>query len=158
MQTVWVLLVQSGLLPARMIATVAPQFQPPNTPVWREVDLSLHDFPQVVSPDDLTQRLGVLQAQNENLAAQVQRLEAELAVARSGAGTDGTSELSVPPEFSLRRHLEDIERTYLLQALDQTGQNAAAAARLLGLDPAALRARAHTLGVRPRGGARRAKK
>src|SRR5579883_800425 len=64
MQTVWVLLVQSRLLPARMIATVRPDLRAPWQPAWKEVDLSLAELPQVISPDELTRTVGVLQAQN----------------------------------------------------------------------------------------------
>lgn len=154
MQTVWVLLVQSGLLPARLLATVAPEFRSPTAPAWRQIDLSLADLPQVISPDELARRLGVLQAQNLSLAGRVQRLEAELALLRSGdrAGEDARD--SLLPGFSLRQHLADIERAYYLRALDQAGNNAAAAARLLGLEPAAFRKRAASLGVKPRRRAR----
>ena len=64
MQTIWVLLVQSGLLPARMIATTPQDLVAPGYPIWQEVDLSMPSFPQVVSPGETARVLGVLEAQN----------------------------------------------------------------------------------------------
>lgn len=148
MQTIWVLLVQSGLLPARMIQTTPPDLMAPGAPPWREVDLSLPNFPQVVNPGETTRLIGVLEAQNSNLRAEKRRLEAEVELLRSGASraVDGV----IPPGFRLRDVLAAQERAFFVQALEQAGGNAAGAALLLGIEPAAFRARAVTLGVRPR--------
>lgn len=148
MQTTWVLLVQSGLLPATMIQTTPPDLLAPGAPPWRTVDLSLPDFPQVVSPGETARRLGMLEAQRDNLLAENQRLSAELALARAGAGAPGGD--AIPDGFSLRDYLAAQERAMYTRAYQQAGGNAAAAARLLGVEPAAFRARAATLGIRPR--------
>jgi|GEM_PF-2004330 len=153
MQTIWVLLVQSGLLPARMIATVRPDLRAPWQPAWKEVDLSFAELPRVISPDELTRTVGMLQAQNQNLAATVARLEAELAARRAGGvGRGGAGDVgsAIPPGFSLPAYLQAQERFYFLCALEQAGGKAATAARLLGLAPGTFRARAQTLGIRPR--------
>jgi len=148
MQTVWVLLVQSGLLPARMIQTTPPDLLAPGAPPWRQVDLSLPDFPQVVNAGETPRLVGVLQAQNENLQAANRRLEADLGSLRAGAMAPMDQE--IPAGFRLRDYLLAQERALYVRALEQSHGNAADAARLLGVEPAALRARAATLGVRPR--------
>ncbi len=57
MQTVWVLLVQAGLLPARLIEAPDPLYDPQvartGRASWFAVDLNLPDFPQVSSPGEL---------------------------------------------------------------------------------------------------------
>ena len=153
MQTVWVLLVQSGLLPARMIATVRPDLRASWQPAWKEVDLSLADLPQVISPDEMTRTIGVLQAQNRNLAAAATRLEAELTVWRAGRASPSASggrHDTFAPGFSLPGYLVAQERLHFLRALERAEDKASDAARLLGLAPATFRARAQTLGVRLR--------
>lgn len=148
MQTVWVLLVQSGLLNARMIDATPPDLAAPGMPIWREVDLTLEDFPQVVNPGETARLVGILQAQRDNLAAENQRLQAELDVARHGKAVNLAGGIS--PDFHLREYLMAQERLHYVHALQQTDGKAADAARLLGIDPAAFRARAQTLGVRQR--------
>jgi two-component system response regulator AtoC len=148
MQTIWILLVQSGLLPARMIEATPPDLLTPTAPRWREVDLSLPHFPQIVRPDETARLLGVLQTQNDNLMAENRSLRAEVKLLRA--------ESRVPPDgaigegFRLRDYLTAQERALYARALKQAKDNAADAARLLGIEPAAYRARATTLGVRPR--------
>lgn len=150
MQTVWVLLVQSGLLSATMIQTTPPDLLAPGAPAWRTVDLSLPDFPRVVSPGEGARRLGVLEAQRDNLLAENQRLAAELDLLRAGAGAPQDEAEVIPNGFSLREYLAAQERALCVRALRQASGNAAAAARLLGVEPAAFRARAATLRIRER--------
>jgi hypothetical protein len=148
MQAVWVLLVQSGLLPARMLMATPPDLLAPTARAVREVDLSLPDFPVVVSPGEAARQLGVLEAQNDNLVAENRRLQAELELLRAGApaSQDGV----IAGEFHLRQYLEAQERSFYVRALEQAGENAAEAARLLGVEPHTFRKRAVTLGVRQR--------
>jgi hypothetical protein len=150
MQTVWVLLVQAGLLPARMVQTTPPDLLAPGAPTWREVDLSLADFPQVVSPGETAQLVGVLEAQRDNLQAENQRLSAEVELLRAGGNV--SEEEGIPKGFQLREYLVAQERAMYVRALQQSGGNASEAARLLGVEPAGFRARAANLQVRERRG------
>jgi hypothetical protein len=150
MQTVWILLVQSGLLPAQMLMTTPPDLVAPGVSPVREVTLSLPRLPQIVSPDEIERRVGILEVQNRNLIAENLRLQAELDLLRGG--TPDAFENGIPADFRLRDHLMAQERAMFVQALEQANGNAAEAARLLGIEPAAFRARASTLGVRARRG------
>lgn len=148
MQTVWVLLVQSGLLPATMIAAPAPQFARAGEPSAHVVDLSLETFPQVVDPGTYRRKIGVLEAQVANLHLENARLAHELRTAT--LGTDEGMSPGIPEGFQVRTHLAEHE-TYLYRlALDRAGGKSAAAARLLGISPHAFRKRAAELSVRPR--------
>lgn len=148
MQTVWILLVQSGLLPARMIEATAPDLVAPGAPRCREVNLSIQEFPQVVNPGDTVRMLSVLQAQNDNLMAEKLRVKAEIEALRTRAELPEDTAASGP--FRLRDYLLAQERFLYARAMEQAGGNAAAAARLLGIEPAAFRARASALGLRSR--------
>ncbi len=148
MQTVWVLLVQSGLLPAQMIEATPPDLLEPGAPTWREVDLSIQDFPQVVNPGETVRLMSVLQAQNDNLLAENRRLRAEVELLRTGGAL--LSEGGIGEGFRLREYLMAQERVFYVRALEQCKGNASEAARLLGIEPAALRARAVTMGIRRR--------
>lgn len=153
MQTVWVLLVQSGQLPAKMLMSTWADLVPAGMSTVRDVNLSLADFPQVVSPGDALRQIGMLQARTGSLEREVLRLEAELAEARAGGAVQlnaGFTNGHLPEGFRLRDQLAAAERAYYARALDQAQGKAAVAARLLGVDPAAFRARAQGLGLRPR--------
>jgi hypothetical protein len=145
MQTIWVLLVQSGLLPARMIGSTPQDLVAPGYPIWHEVTLSLENFPQVVSPGEVSRQVGILQAQNSNLRTENRRLAAELDTLRTGGPAIGAG--PIEEGFRIRDYLEAQERALLVRALDQAGNNAAAAARLLGMEPHTFRDRAARLGV-----------
>jgi DNA-binding NtrC family response regulator len=71
MQTIWFLLAQSGLMPARLLQGVPPQFGSGEYSV-REVTLSLDSFPAISSPAALKRQLDILQTR-------VRRLETERA-------------------------------------------------------------------------------
>jgi hypothetical protein len=148
MQTVWVVLVQSGLLPATMIQTTPEELRSPGTPVWQEVRLPAYGFPRIVSPEAAAREAGIVQARMDNLFAENRALRAQLEVARVGGPV--TAAAPLPEGFELREYLLTQERAMYVRALDQAGDNAAAAARLLGVEPAAFRARAVSLGIRPR--------
>jgi hypothetical protein len=148
MQTTWVLLVQSGLLNATMLDTTPREFLCPGIPVWRTVDLTLDDFPKVISPGVERETLGVLEAQLDNLASENIRLQAELDLCRTPGPTVLADALG--EGFSLRGTLREQEAALYRLALLRTDGNGAEAARLLGVEPPAFRARAATLGVRPR--------
>lgn len=148
MQAVWILLVQSGLFSARMIEATPPDFVAPGAPSWREVDLSLPSFPQVVSPGETARLIGIYQAKNANLAVENARLAAEIAQLRTGSKLDDAS--TIGEGFHLREYLVAQERALYARALTQAQGKSAAAARLLGIGAAAFRARAVTLGVRER--------
>jgi hypothetical protein len=153
MQTVWVLLVQAGLLPATMLSSPEGRYRLPSEPPWREVTLTLTDFPAVVSPDELERRLGVLQSQNESLRRTVQALEAELAVARAAQHGGAASEADgtvIPPGFSWLTYREALERRYYALAYEQAGGDVPRAAALLGLPQPTFRAGAARLGIRAR--------
>jgi len=147
MQAVWILLTQSGLMPGRMILATPPDLVAPGLPTWREVDLSLADFPRISSPGDEERLIGVLTSQNQSLLRENELLRAEVEVLRS-QGEDQRS--AVPAGFSLGNHLSSLEKLWMSRAIDQSDGNAAAAARLLGVEPAAFRARAAALGLRGR--------
>jgi hypothetical protein len=148
MQTIWVLLVQSGLLPARMLDATPPHLVAPGMRTWREVDLSLSNFPQVVSPGETARRVGVLEKQNENLSAENRRLKAELGLRQAGAALPPGDEIA--PGFDLNEYLRAQERALYSRAFDQANGNAAAAARVLGIAPHTFRAGAQRLSVRGR--------
>ena len=59
MQTVWVLLAQSGLFPATLLVTTPPQFARLGQSSVREVDLELDDFPQIQSPAEVKRQLSI---------------------------------------------------------------------------------------------------
>jgi hypothetical protein len=105
MQTVWVLLVQSGLLPARMIEMIGPTWRRKGVPALREVHLDLHAFPRILSPGELEERVGVLERQNENLRAENIELRAQIELELPGA--QPASSESVP---SLDAHMAGQER------------------------------------------------
>ena len=149
MATVWVLLVQSGLLPAKMLITTPPDLLPRGETIrWKEVDLTLPDFPQVVTPGETQRLLGILEAQNDNLRSENLRLRGVLELLRTGGAQE--SDGSIPEGFDLQQHLVTQERAYYELALSQVDDNAAAAARLLGLQPHTFRAGAERLGLRNR--------
>jgi hypothetical protein len=147
MQAVWILLVQSGLLPAHMIEGTPPDLLAPGAPRWREVNLSIPNFPQVANPNETARMIGILQAQNDNLLAQNQMLAGENAALKAGANLLGDE---ITESFSLPAYLVAQERALFVRALHEAAGNAAEAARRLGITPAAFRARATTLGVRAR--------
>ncbi|MBM4418747.1 MAG: hypothetical protein FJ033_10605 [Chloroflexi bacterium] len=107
MQTVWVLLVQSGLLRARMIEATPPDLLAPGQPPWREVTLSLADLPQIVSPGEIERRLGVLEARSQNLAVENRRL-----VADARFRNTATPIVAIGDDFSLPEHLLAVEYAY----------------------------------------------
>jgi DNA-binding NtrC family response regulator len=76
MQTVWVLLVQSGLLPATLLQVRAPRFVVPGQPAVYEVRLTLENFPTVLSPPPVQRRLALAEQQKEELRAERDALRA----------------------------------------------------------------------------------
>jgi len=150
MHVVWVLLVVYGLLPATMIESTPLDLALPATPGWRVVQFAVEDFPTGASPPAHAREVGLLQARNEALEAEVEELREGIRAAQAAAID------SIPDGFDIRSYLAQRERALFLRALRQADGKAAAAARLLGIDPAAFRARAVTLGVRPRNVATRA--
>lgn len=138
MQTVWVLLVQSGLLPATLLVTTPPQWTKPGVSPVREVNLNIDDFPQIQSPDEAQRQLSILQTQiqilkTQNATLRAKSLGAQLEI--SGQGMD--------LQDTLRQH----EVAYFRLAMERAGGNGAKAARLLGLKPHTFRKRAVDLGV-----------
>lgn len=148
MQTVWILLVQPGLLQARLLDATPPDLVPPGTRHWREVELSLQDFPQIVNPGETSRLVGILQAQVDNLAAENRRLRTELDLVTAGGSS--LTHGPIAEAFDLRHYLLAQERLLYVRALDQASGVGSDAARLLGIEPAAFRARAHTLGIKQR--------
>lgn len=146
MQTVWILLVQSGLLPARMLDAIPPDLLTPGARSWRDVSLTVSDFPRIVSPAVAERRLAILETQISILEATNLRLEAENRALRA----EGARDNPLLGDFDLKAHLRAQERWLYLRALDQAGGNAAGAARLLKMRPHTFRARAQTLGIRAR--------
>jgi hypothetical protein len=149
MHAVWVLLVQSGLVPATMLQGTPPDRAKPGAPRVREVDLSLPYFPQIVSPGETARELGIRDARIEALGLENLELRAQLescqATQTGSAALDG-----IERDFSLRTHLDAQERALYARALAQAGGDATEAAHLLGLKPHTFRARAATFGLRPR--------
>ncbi len=150
MQTVWVLLVQSGLLPARMLDATPPDQHLGDRPYWREVDLTLQDFPQVVDPGEYARHIGVLQARNANLEAANRALHDKLTTLQDEAHTTNGAIDVIPDDFNLDLYLVARERIWYERALVECGGNAAEAARRLRVHPHTFRARAEALGLRPR--------
>ena len=139
MQTVWVLLAQSGLFPATLLVTTPPQFARPGQSLVREVDLELDDFPQIQSPAEAKRQLSIFHHQMENL-----KTENAALLARNST----PQQLEVPDEgLDLKTSLRNQEIAYFRLALQKSGGNAAQAARLLRLQPHAFRKRARSLGV-----------
>ncbi len=139
MQTVWVLLAQSGLFPATLLVTTPPQFARPGRSLVREVDLELDDFPQIQSPAEAKRQLSIVSHQIEALKTENSALSAQ------GAGSQ---KLEVPNDgFDLKSTLRNQELAYFRLALEKSGGNAAQAARLLGLRPHAFRKRAVDLEI-----------
>jgi len=147
MQTVWVLLVQSGLLPARMLDATPPDQHLGDRPYWREVDLTLQDFPQVVDPGEYARQIGVLQARNANLEAANRALHDKLTTLQDETRP---TEDTIPDNFDLDASLAARERVWYERALAECDGNAAEAARRLRVHPHTFRARAEALGLRPR--------
>jgi hypothetical protein len=147
MQAVWILLAEAGLIPGRLITATPPDLLAPGVPVWHEVDFSFLDLPQLRSPGERSRTAGVLQAQNDNLRLRVLTLESNIAALQITPTNNGGS---IPEGFRLREYLCAVETSFYIRALDLTDSNAAAAASLLGIEPAAFRARAETLGLRAR--------
>jgi len=144
MTTIWVMLVQSGLLPATLIDAREPELLPPGAQPWWEVNLTLESFPRVVSPDGLKREAAVLEAQNANLIARAQLLEAELNALQTGATSrDAVFESG----FDYRAYRDADEHRLYLQAWVQSDHNATRAAQLMTLDPHTWRSRAETLGI-----------
>jgi DNA-binding NtrC family response regulator len=89
-QTLWVILVQAGLLPARMLQVIPPQFVPvPHPRAFREVRLDIEGFPEVRA-----------------LRGEVQRLQAAVERSPATAALIGDSE----PMGELRARIERIGR------------------------------------------------
>lgn len=141
MQTIWVLLVQSGLFPATLLHVTHPLHRRKGRPLVRELRLDLEDFPQVQSPETSRRSLGVLQAQVDSLKAENAMLKA--------APYDPTDEpLTLPLKgLSLTDVLAQTEHSYYARAFKQANGNCAEAARLLNLQPPAYRKRAAQLGL-----------
>ncbi len=152
MQTVWVLLVQSGLLPARMIETLDPRYDPEfqrtGRATWFEVNLDLPDFPQIGSPGEKERLIGLYQAQIDGLTRENQLLKAERDAARTGAAPGESEE--VAPGLNLDAYLEAQQKALIARAVRQADGNKAAAARLLGLKEHTLRARAERFAIAAR--------
>lgn len=148
MQTVWVLLVRSGLLDATMLEATPPELVSPGGQIWREVDLSFTDLPTIVSPGKLARELASIQAQNENLSASNRRLTAEIGLLQTGAAS--LTDSDIPENFSLPKFLDAQEYAHYEKATRQARGHATEAARLLGIAAPTFRARAQTLGVRTR--------
>jgi len=148
MQTIWVLLVQAGLLPARMLSATSRDQVAPEFPIWQEVILTLENFPQVVSPGEVSRQVGILQAQKDTLTTENRRLRADLDVLRTGEPP--TLVETIPEGFKLPDYLTAREKELYVRALEQANDNASQAARLLGLEPHTFRERAENLGVRER--------
>jgi Regulator of RNA terminal phosphate cyclase len=149
MQTVWVLLVQSGLFPATMLLGTEAYLVEPGAPRVREVDLSLPNFPQVVSPKEASRLIGIVEAQRDSLNRENLELKAKLANVQAG-GTAIDADQEIPSNFTLHEHLRAVERAYYAKALAAAEGRASDAARLLGVEGPTFRARAATFGLRPR--------
>lgn len=139
MQTVWVLLTQSGLFPATLLVTTPPQFARLGEPLVREVDLELDDFPHIQSPEEAKRQLSILGHQIETLKTRNAALEAQ-----SGS----SCALALPDDgLDLKAALYNQETAFFRLALEKAMGNAAEAARLLKLQPHTFRKRAQALGI-----------
>lgn len=137
MQTIWVLLVQSGLFPAKLLVTTPPRYTRPGASSVREVELNLDNFPQIQSPEAAKRQLSILQDQIQALQAQNAALQAQ-AVQPFELGEEGVDLLDA---------LRQTETAYFRLALQRCDGNAARAASLLKIDPHAFRKRAVDLKI-----------
>ena len=142
MQTVWVLLAQSGLFPATLLVTTPPEFARAGSPLVREVDLELDGFPQIQSPDEAKRQLSIFHHQIETLKTENAALLVQNTTAQKIEVSDDG--------FDLKEALRNQEIAYFRLALEKSAGNAAHAARLLNLKSHAFRKRAVTLGISDR--------
>jgi hypothetical protein len=147
MQTVWFLLVQSKILPARMLTATPLDLTAPGVPFWRLVDLDGSDLPTVVPPSG-DNDVSLLKSQNENLRTENLLLKARMTQGLAGPLSDPGQVLS--EHIGLNDYLRAQEIEIIIRALDSQDGNASAAAKALGLKPHTLRARLLALGIRNR--------
>jgi hypothetical protein len=142
MQTIWVLLAQSQLVPARLLHIAHPQHARSGRPLVNEIKLDLAEFPRIETPDAAEREIGILRAQIESLKTANAVLKARRMSAAGGP--------TLPPQgVALAELLEQTELAYFHLALAQADGRGSAAARLLGLQPHAFRKRAATFGLWP---------
>lgn len=87
-QTLWVILVQAGLLPARMLQVIPPAFVPvPHPKAVREVRLDIEGFPEIRAMRDELERLRAVTAAPKSalLGESAALVELRTKVARIGA-------------------------------------------------------------------------
>ncbi len=147
MQTVWFLLVQSKILPAKMLTATPLDLATPGVPFWRPVDLDGSDLPTVVPPSG-DNELRLLRSQNENLRLENLFLKAQLTQNQAEPSAYPGQQLS--EGVGLSDYLKAQEIEIIIRALDSQAGNASAAAKSLGLKPHTLRARLLALGIRSR--------
>jgi len=144
----WIVLVQSGVLPARLIALRPRYIIGIERPYSYELDL------QAIGLGICTDEADRLRTENESLLAEVSRLRTENEALRAAIG-GCVSVGEVPEGFRLADYLEQEKRRLYGIALSRYPENASAAARLLGVAPHTFRKEAARLGLRSR---RRAKR
>lgn len=87
-QTLWVILVQAGLLPARMLQVIPPAFVPvPHPKAVREVNLDIEGFPEIRALRDELERLRAVTAAPKSalLGESAALVDLRTKVARIGA-------------------------------------------------------------------------
>lgn len=134
MQSTSARLVQTGVLPARLIKADHPRLRSPGAPAWHYVEPS-----EITGPDQSARRIEELEAHCARLRDEVRRLEAELAAARAGGGAAEAGTIS--PGFHLPTYIKATQRAFDERALRQANGDIPKAAGLLGEKPPTYRKR-----------------
>lgn len=109
--------------------------------------LQTHNFPgnvrelenilqraSAMAEDNIIQSIDLPGAQNLNVdASQAQHTEPDTSSSMAVTETTSTTNNVLPDEFSLEKHLENIEKEFIAQALEETRWNKTAAAKKLGM-------------------------
>jgi len=144
----WIVLVQSGVLSARLIVLRPRYISSIEPPYSYELDL------QSIGLGLCTDEAERLRTENESLRAELSRLRTENEALRTAVG-EGMGIGEVPEGFCLADYLEQEKRRLYGIALSRHPENASAAARLLGVAPHTFRKEAARLGLRSRARAKR---
>ncbi|MBP6965143.1 MAG: hypothetical protein KBC96_12130 [Armatimonadetes bacterium] len=144
MQWAWVVLVHRRIIPATAIALHPRYMRQFSAPYHYAVDLN------DLGIDHLAQE-GELQESVEALSAELTTLKLENARLRASVEkTQSSIEEEVPDGFRLFDYLQNEKKRLIAQALQKHPDNAAEAARMLGMEAPTLRRAAEDLGLRPR--------
>ncbi|MBN1351934.1 sigma 54-interacting transcriptional regulator [candidate division KSB1 bacterium] len=69
MHTIWVLLQQSQLFPAKLLQALEPKFRKTGL-AYREITFEIDNFPKIISPDEIKRLLNISELKRERLEAE----------------------------------------------------------------------------------------